>query len=307
MLRAGQRFGKIEAKQARKFWRLHMSVEAKGYARPEVLVDADWVEQHKNDANVKLVEVDVDTNAYEEGHIPGAVSWNWTTQLNDQVRRDIPSKEELATLLGQSGIKDTDTVILYGDNNNWFAAFAFWILKIYGHEDVRLMDGGRKKWVADGRELTTNPESPEAATYNAKEANTDLRANVLEVLKNVEEGSTQLVDVRSPAEFTGEVIAPPGMTETAQRGGHVPGAKNIPWAQAVNEDGTFKDADALRELYGARGIEAGKPVIAYCRIGERSSHTWFVLHYLLGFPNCKNYDGSWTEYGSMVGVPIEKP
>jgi thiosulfate/3-mercaptopyruvate sulfurtransferase len=284
-----------------------MSVEAKGYARPEVLVDADWVAQHKNDANIKLVEVDVDTNAYEEGHIPGAVSWNWTTQLNDPVRRDIPSKAELERLLGQSGISQNDTVILYGDNNNWFAAFAFWILKIYGHQDVRLMDGGRKKWVADGRELTTDPENPQPATYTAQEANTDLRANVLEVLKNVEEGSTQLVDVRSPAEFTGEVIAPPGMTETAQRGGHVPGAKNIPWAQAVNEDGTFKDADALRELYGAKGIQSDKPVIAYCRIGERSSHTWFVLHYLLGFPNCKNYDGSWTEYGSMVGVPIEKP
>ena len=284
-----------------------MSVEAKGYSRPEVLVDADWVEQHKNNANVKLVEVDVDTNAYSEGHIPGAVSWNWTTQLNDQVRRDIPSKAELETLLGQSGIKETDTVILYGDNNNWFAAFAFWILKIYGHEDVRLLDGGRKKWLADSRELTTQEETPEATTYTAKEANTELRANVLEVLKNVEEGTSQLVDVRSPAEFTGEVIAPPGMTETAQRGGHIPTAKNIPWAQAVNEDGTFKDANALRELYGAKGIQEGKPVIAYCRIGERSSHTWFVLHYLLGFPNCKNYDGSWTEYGSMVGVPIEKP
>jgi thiosulfate/3-mercaptopyruvate sulfurtransferase len=284
-----------------------MSVENKGYVRPEVLVDCDWVEQHKNDANVKLVEVDVDTNAYEEGHIAGAISWNWTSQLNDQVRRDIPSKEQLEQLLGQSGISNGDTVILYGDNNNWFAAFAFWILKMYGHQDVRLMDGGRKKWVSDGRQLTTQEEKPEPAAYTAQEADTSLRANVGEMLRNVESREAQLVDVRSPAEFTGEVIAPPGMTETAQRGGHIPTAKNIPWAQTVNEDGTFKTADDLRALYGGKGIEEGKATIAYCRIGERSSHTWFVLKYLLGNENVKNYDGSWTEYGSMVGVPIEKP
>ncbi|MDF2440157.1 MAG: thiosulfate/3-mercaptopyruvate sulfurtransferase [Abditibacteriota bacterium] len=284
-----------------------MSVEAKGYARPEVLVDADWVAAHKDDANVKLVEVDVDTNAYDEGHIAGAVSWNWTSQLNDQIRRDIPSKEQLEQLLSASGIKNDDTVILYGDNNNWFAAFAFWILKMYGHQDVRLMDGGRKKWVADGRELTTQAETPEASQYVAQELDTQLRSSVTDILKNLESGEAQMVDVRSPAEFTGEVIAPPGMTETAQRGGHIPGAKNIPWAQTVNEDGTFKDADALRELYGAKGIQDGKATIAYCRIGERSSHTWFVLKYLLGNENVKNYDGSWTEYGSMVGVPIEKP
>jgi thiosulfate/3-mercaptopyruvate sulfurtransferase len=249
----------------------------------------------------------VDTNAYGEGHIPGAVAWNWTSQLNDPVRRDIPSKEQLQELLRQTGVRNNDTIVLYGDNNNWFAAFAFWILKMYGHEDVRLMDGGRKKWVADGRELTTQDENPQASDYTAQEPDLAYRASVQDVLQNLRDTQFNLVDVRSPAEFTGEVIAPPGMTETAQRGGHVPGAKNIPWAQAVNEDGTFKTADELRELYGAKGIDSSKPVIAYCRIGERSSHTWFVLHYLLGFPQCKNYDGSWTEYGSMVGVPIEKP
>lgn len=284
-----------------------MSVAEKGYANPDVLVDCDWVEQHRNDPNVKLVEVDVDTNAYNEGHIPGAVAWNWTTQLNDLVRRDIPSRADIEKLLRQSGIRNADTIVLYGDNNNWFAAFAFWQLKMYGHEDVRLMDGGRKKWIADGRELTKQEEKPQPSDYAAREPDQSIRSNVQEVLNNLKSGQYNLVDVRSPAEFTGEVIAPPGMTETAQRGGHVPGAKNIPWAQAVNEDGTFKDAESLRQLYGAKGVDASKPVIAYCRIGERSSHTWFVLHYLLGFPQCKNYDGSWTEYGSMVGVPIEKP
>ena len=284
-----------------------MAVTDKGYTVPDVLVDADWVEQHKDDENVKLVEVDVDTNAYDEGHIAGAVSWNWTSQLNDQIRRDIPSRDQIEKLLGESGISNDDTVILYGDNNNWFAAFAFWILKMYGHQDIRLMDGGRKKWVADGRALTTQEENPAPATYSAQEADLSLRANVTEMLKNIESQESQLVDVRSPAEYTGEVIAPPGMTETAQRGGHIPTAKNIPWAQTVNEDGTFKTADDLRELYGNKGIEDGKNTIAYCRIGERSSHTWFVLKYLLGYENVKNYDGSWTEYGSMVGVPIEKP
>ena len=284
-----------------------MGIEEKGYAHPEVLVDCDWVQQRLSDPQVKLVEVDVDTNAYEEGHIPGAVAWNWTSQLNDPVRRDIPSKEQIEKLLGESGIGNDDTIVLYGDNNNWFAAFAFWILRMYGHQDLRLMDGGRKKWVADGRELTTQEEKPEPTPYTAKDPDLSLRSGVQEVLKQLEAKEFNLVDVRSPAEFTGEVIAPPGMTETAQRGGHVPGAKNIPWAQAVNEDGTFKDAETLRQLYAAKGITPDKPVIAYCRIGERSSHTWFVLQYLLGFEGCKNYDGSWTEYGSMVGVPIEKP
>ena len=283
-----------------------MSIENKGYAHPEVLVDLDWVAQHKDDSNVKLIEVDVDTNAYDEGHIPGAVAWNWTSQLSDNVRRDILSADALEKLAAQSGISNGDTIVLYGDNNNWFAAFALWILKMYGHQDVRLMDGGRKKWVAENRELTTTEETPPSAQYKAGELDSSLRSNVSEVLRIIESGDYQLVDVRSPAEFSGDIIAPPGMTETAQRGGHVPGAKSIPWALTVEEDGTFKDADTLKSLYGDRGIDTAKPVIAYCRIGERSSHTWFVLEYLLGVEGCKNYDGSWTEYGSMVGVPIEK-
>ena len=284
-----------------------MSVASKGYAVPDVLVDADWAEQHRKDSKIKLVEVDVDTNAYNEGHIPGAIAWNWTSQLNDPLRRDIPSAEDLQKLLGQSGISNDDTILLYGDNNNWFAAFAFWILKLYGHQDVRLIDGGRKKWVLDNRELTTQEEHPTPATYEVKSLDLTYRSTVLDILGAIKTGAISLVDVRSPAEFTGEVIAPPGMTETAQRGGHIPSAKSVPWSTTVNEDGTFKDAAALKELYAAKGVDTGKPLVAYCRIGERSSHTWFVLHYLLGHKDVKNYDGSWTEYGSMVGVPIEKP
>ena len=283
-----------------------MSIETKNYAQPEVLVDSQWVLAHHRDAGIKLVEVDVDTDAYSEGHIPGAVSWNWTSQLSDNVRRDILSQDALEQLLSQSGISNSDTVVLYGDNNNWFAAFAFWILKMYGHEDVRLMDGGRKKWVADDLPLTKEEENPTPTQYRATALDASIRSNVAEVLKIVESGDYQLVDVRSPAEFSGEVIAPPGMTETAQRGGHVPGAKSIPWSKTVEEDGTFKDAEKLKSLYGEAGISGEKPIVAYCRIGERSSHTWFVLKYLLGYQGLKNYDGSWTEYGSVVGVPIEK-
>ncbi|MPZ98355.1 MAG: sulfurtransferase [Dehalococcoidia bacterium] len=270
------------------------------------LVSPEWVEQHKGDANVRLVEVDVDTDAYGEGHIEGAVGWNWTTQLQDQQRRDIITKEGLQDLLGRSGISNDTHVVLYGDNNNWFAAYALWLLELYGHENVSLMDGGRVKWLADNRPTTTTEPTAAAASYTAKDPDPALRAKRDEVLQAVGQSGPQLVDVRSPAEFSGEVIAPPGMTETAQRGGHIPGAKNIPWARAVNEDGTFKSPDELRELYGNAGVKDGDDTIAYCRIGERSSHTWFVLKHLLGYENVKNYDGSWTEYGSLVDVPIER-
>jgi len=279
------------------------------YAHPELLVSTDWVADNLGKPGIKLIEVDVDTEAYAQGHIKGAIGWNWTTQLNDSVRRDILSKEQFEELMSASGVSPDDTLILYGDNNNWFAAFALWQVKLNGHTDVRLMNGGRKKWVeVETRETTT--DVPQPARTNYKVTNRDeagLRARVMDVLKVVDAGGSQnLVDVRSPAEFSGEVIAPPGMTETAQRGGHVPGAKSIPWSKAVAEDGTFKSADELKALYEGAGITPDKPTIAYCRIGERSSHTWFVLKYLLGYPDVRNYDGSWTEYGSMVAVPIEK-
>lgn len=279
-----------------------MSVETKN----EILVSTDWVEQHKQDANVVLVEVDVDTSAYETGHIEGAIAWNWTTQLNDQVRRDILSREQMQELLGQSGITPDTTIVLYGDNNNWFAAYAYWQLKIFGHDNVKLMNGGRKKWELEGRKFVTEVPTPKAVEYQAKEADLSIRANQIDVYNSLNDGSTVLVDVRSPQEFSGEVIAPPGMTETAQRGGHIPGAKNVPWAKAVNEDGTFKSQEELRQLYEGVGVTPDKDVITYCRIGERSAHTWFVLQELLGFKNVRNYDGSWTEWGSMVGVPIER-
>jgi len=278
------------------------------YAHPDVLVSTDWVAQHLGDPGVKLIEVDVDTEAYGQGHIKGAIGWNWTTQLNDSVRRDILSKEQFEELMSASGITPSDTLILYGDNNNWFAAFALWQIQLNGHKDVRLMNGGRKKWVeVENRETTTDLPAVARTTYrvtNRDEA--ALRAKQVDVLKVLDGGKANLVDVRSPAEFSGEVIAPPGMTETAQRGGHIPGAASIPWSKAVAEDGTFKTADELKALYEGAGVTADKPTIAYCRIGERSSHSWFVLKYLLGYPDVRNYDGSWTEWGSMVGVPIEK-
>ncbi|MEM9064814.1 MAG: sulfurtransferase [Planctomycetota bacterium] len=278
------------------------------YANPDVLVSTDWVAEHLTDPKVKLVEVDVDTKAYDAGHIPGAVGFNWETQLQDQIRRDIATREQFEQLAGEAGLSPDDTVILYGDNNNWFAAYAFWLFKVYGHEDVRLMNGGRVKWLnEDDKALTTDRPEVAQTTYKAKDADDSLRAPLLDVLRVVEQGGTNLVDVRSPAEFSGEVIAPPGMTETAQRGGHIPGAKSVPWASAVAEDGTFKSAIELKGVYleGA-GVDTSKPTIAYCRIGERSSHTWFVLKYLLGIEDVRNYDGSWTEYGSVVGVPIER-
>jgi thiosulfate/3-mercaptopyruvate sulfurtransferase len=277
------------------------------YAHPETLVSTDWVSEHKYDPNVRVVEVDVDTSAYNEGHVPGALAWNWTTQLADSVRRDILSRAELESLLSESGIGRDTTVILYGDNNNWFAAWAFWQLKIYGHSDVRIMDGGRKKWLAEGRELTTDVPSYTASAYTAKDPDLSLRALLPTVQTAVaKEKTVDLVDVRSPQEFSGELIAPPGSTEFSQRAGHIPSAQNIPWGKACNDDGTFKSADELKALYAAQGVDGSKPVIAYCRIGERSSHTWYVLRYLLGYDDTKNYDGSWTEWGNLVGAPIEK-
>jgi thiosulfate/3-mercaptopyruvate sulfurtransferase len=277
------------------------------YAHPEVLVSTQWVADHLSDPKIRLVEVDVDTSAYDQGHIPGAVGWNWQTQLQDLVLRDLVDKAGFERLLGQSGVANDTTVILYGDNNNWFAAWAFWQLKYYGHGDARLLNGGRKKWLEEKRPITTEAPRITPATYRAKDSDESIRARRDHVYAVIDRRSAgKLVDVRSPDEFTGKIIAPPGMTETAQRGGHIPGAANIPWSQAANEDGTFKSADALRQLYQGKGVTGENEVIAYCRIGERSSHTWFVLRYLLGYQNVRNYDGSWTEWGNLVGAPIER-
>lgn len=277
----------------------------KGYVHPEVLVDADWVQAHLNDANVRLIEVDVNTKAYDEGHIAGAVGFNWQRELQDQTVRAPVSKENLEELLSRSGVTNDTTIVLYGDNNNWFAAWSLWIFKYYGHNDVRLLDGGRVKWLADKREVTTEAPSYQRTDYHAKQPNEDIRAYRDQVLSKL--GKAALVDVRSPGEYSGELLAPANLPqEGAQRGGHIPGAANIPWGQAVQEDGTFKSADELRALYGGKGVTPDKEVIAYCRIGERSSHTWFVLNYLLGYDNVRNYDGSWTEWGSLIGAPIEK-
>jgi thiosulfate/3-mercaptopyruvate sulfurtransferase len=278
------------------------------YAHPEVLVSTDWVRDHVGQKGVKLVEVDVDTKAYEAGHIAGAVGFNWQTQLQDQLTRDIIGKTAFEALIGGAGIGNDDTVVLYGDNNNWFAAYAVWLFKIYGHKDVRLMNGGRVKWLNEAdKKLTVDVTPVTPVRYTASAPNLALRARVTDVMKVVEASSHNLIDVRSPDEFTGKVIAPPGMTETAQRGGHIPNARSVPWATAVNPDGTFKSIEDLKEIYLKNAaVDPGRDTIAYCRIGERSSHTWFVLSYLLGLKNVRNYDGSWTEYGSMVGLPIEK-
>ncbi len=274
--------------------------------KPEVLVTTDWVEQHKADKNLRLVEVDVDTSAYEQGHIAGAIGWNWQSQLCDGVRRDILSKADFEKLMSASGIARDTTVVLYGDNNNWFACYAFWQMKLYGHKDARIMDGGRKLWLAQNRPLTKDVPSYPPTTYRASEPDLTIRAFRDDVIQAIKESKSNLVDVRSPDEYTGKVIAPPGMTETAQRGGHIPTARSIPWALAVNEDGTFKSVDELKKLYESRGVTLYKDTIAYCRIGERSAHSWFVLKYLLDFPHVKNYDGSWTEWGNLVGAPIVK-
>jgi thiosulfate/3-mercaptopyruvate sulfurtransferase len=277
------------------------------YAHPEVLVSTEWVAAHANDANVRVAEVDVDTKAYNEGHVPGAIAWAWNTQLCDTVRRDILSHEQFEELMSASGITPETILVIYGDNNNWFAAWAFWQAKIYGHADVRLMNGGRKKWLSEGRELSQDAAPQVARTgYRAGTADLSLRAFLPEVQDASSHRSAALVDVRSPQEFTGEILSPPGLPETCQRGGHIPGARSIPWGKACNDDGTFKSAGELKALYGGEGIDGSQPVIAYCRIGERSSHTWFVLKYLLGLDNVTNYDGSWTEWGNLVGANVEK-
>jgi thiosulfate/3-mercaptopyruvate sulfurtransferase len=279
-----------------------------GYAHPEVLVETDWVKANLGKPGIKLVEIDVDTQQYDAGHITGAIGFNWQTQLQDQLNRDIISKEAFEKLVGGAGISPEDTVIIYGDNNNWFAAYGFWLFKIYGHKDVRLMNGGRQKWLNEpDKELVTAKPTPSPTRYQAREPDLSLRACVAEVMEVSAKGSQNLVDVRSPDEFTGKVIAPPGMSETAQRGGHIPGAKSIPWSTAVGQNGAFKSADELRQIYfEQKGVDPKKPSIAYCRIGERSSHTWFLLKYLLGMDQVKNYDGSWTESGNLIGAPIEK-
>jgi thiosulfate/3-mercaptopyruvate sulfurtransferase len=257
------------------------------YAHPEALVSTEWVAQHGKDPKVRVVEVDVDTKAYNEAHVPGAIAWAWNTQLCDTVRRDILSQAQFEALMSASGVAPDTTLVIYGDNNNWFAAWAFWQAKIYGHPDVRLMNGGRKKWLSEGRDVSVDVPHVAAAEYRAHAADLSLRAFLPHVQDASAHRSAALVDVRSPQEFTGEILAPPGLPETCQRGGHIPGARSIPWGKACNDDGS-------------------KPVIAYCRIGERSSHTWFVLKYLLGFDNVTNYDGSWTEWGNLVGANVER-
>jgi len=277
------------------------------YANDAALVSTEWVAAHVGDPNLRLVEVDVDTTSYGTGHIRGAVGWNWQTQLEDRIIRDIPNKADWETLLGESGIGNDTKIVFYGDNNNWFAAFAYWIARIYGHANVSLMNGGRKKWELESRELITDAPASAKTTYRAPDPDWSLRALLPDVREAVGVQGKALVDVRSPAEFSGEVLSPPGLSETAQRAGHIPGAVNVPWAQAANEDGTFKSRDELQALYAPKGAGDDKQIITYCRIGERSSHTWFVLKELLGYQNVRNYDGSWTEWGSVIGAPIENP
>jgi len=277
------------------------------YANPDVLVTTQWVEDHLNDPKVRIVESDEDILLYEIGHIPGAIALDWHTDLQNPVERDFVDKAGFESLMSRSGISNDTTVIFYGDRNNWYACYTFWLFKYFGHTDARVMDGGRAKWETEGRAYTREASNHSSTSYTSQEADDSIRAFRDDVLDFVKTGSGGLVDVRSPQEYTGEVIHMIGYPqEGAQRGGHVKGARNIPWAKAANADGTFKSAVELQELYANEGITKERPTIAYCRIGERSSHTWFVLTYLLGFPNVRNYDGSWTEYGSLVNVPIEK-
>jgi thiosulfate/3-mercaptopyruvate sulfurtransferase len=275
------------------------------YAK-DVLVETQWVEDHLDDDSIRIVEVDENPGLYEEAHIPGAVGFDWQKDLQDQVKRDFLGPKEFGELFGRNGVSNDHTIVLYGDRNNWFAAYTYWYLKYYGHDKVKLMNGPREKWIEEGRPTSRDRPSHPAATFEAKGPDDAIRAKRDEVMQAL--GSdTRMVDVRSPQEYSGELIAMAGYEqEGAQRGGHIPGAANVPWAQAVQEDGTFKPADELRELYGGKGVLDGNDVIAYCRIGERSAHTWFVLHELLGHGQVKNYDGSWTEWGNMVAVPVEK-
>ena len=278
-----------------------------GYANPDVLVSTDWVTEHLDDPDVRIVESDEDVLLYDLGHIPGAVKLDWHTDLQDQVRRDFLDKAGFETLLGRNGIGNDTVVVFYGDRNNWYATYTYWLFKYFGHADARVMNGGRAKWEAEGRPMTREMPSPPAATYTAQEPDERIRAYRDDVLAQVNAGAPALVDVRSVPEYTGEVLHMAGYAqEGAQRGGHVLGAQSIPWATAANEDGTFKSPQQLKDIYEGKNITSDKHVIAYCRIGERSSHTWFVLRELLGYPDVRNYDGSWTEWGSMVGVPIAK-
>ncbi len=272
-------------------------------SRENALVTADWVEEHLSDPSVVLIEVDEDAEAYDKGHIPGAIKLDWKKDLQDGVRHDFISKDKLEALLSAKGVSNDDTVVFYGGNNNWFAAYAYWYLTYYGHENLRLLDGGRKKWELDSRELTTEVPSREATTYTAKEPNEAVRAYRDEVVEAI--GSKNLIDVRSPDEYAGRLLAPAHLPqEAAQIAGHIPTAGNVPWSKAANDDGTFRSDDELKTLYADAGLEEGTDTIAYCRIGERSSHTWFVLNEILGYPNVKNYDGSWSESGSLRGVPV---
>jgi thiosulfate/3-mercaptopyruvate sulfurtransferase len=277
-----------------------------GYAKP-VLVTTEWLAEHVSDDSVVVAEVDENPDLYDEGHIVGAVKLHWRDDLQDPVERDLVDKPTFERLMSERGISNDSTLVLYGDRNNWFAAYAYWYLKIYGHEDVRILDGGRQKWADDGREFTTEPPQRQPSEYTASERDESIRIYRETVKDGIGEQSKALVDVRSPQEYSGELIAPPGYEqEGAQRGGHIPTAASIPWATAVRDDGTFKSADELRELYESKGVTPEKDVTAYCRIGERSAHTWFVLRELLGYETVKNYDGSWTEWGNLVDVPIEK-
>jgi thiosulfate/3-mercaptopyruvate sulfurtransferase len=276
------------------------------YAK-DVLVETAWLAEHLDDDNLKIVEVDENPALYAEAHIPGAIGFDWKNDLQDPVKRDFLGPEAFGELFGSRGISNDDLIVLYGDRNNWFAAYTYWYLKYYGHDNVRLLNGPREKWISEGRPTTSDVPSNEPTSFRAQEGDKSIRAWRDEVLQVVGSDGKKLVDVRSPQEFSGELIAMAGYEqEGAQRAGHIPGAASVPWAQAVREDGTFKSADELRELYGGKGVLTGDPIIAYCRIGERSAHTWFVLHELLGERDVKNYDGSWTEWGNLVDVPIEK-